>query len=253
MNPMRKINRVVVLAVVLLFTLSVMPTAVLADHEMVDYSELERTISIAKALNKDDYEATAWEAFSLVLEEAENLISSEDQAAVNEAAGNLEKAIATLMGVDQTKLRQALDSVAEHSQNLDLSSLWYEMISVLENAEDQLQSSDQAAVDEAAAQVESLLEQIAKAEKEAGPAGTIIQEVPVVVLPTDDYCNTSTHNIWLVLFFIALAMNIALAALIIVYVVRVLKARKDEIPMVDYDIYDDEETLGFDMDTSVTQ
>jgi len=209
-----------------------------ATKPKANYDELKKQISIAKGLRKDDYEAAAWDAFVKVLEEAEKLTSSEDQDKVDDAADKLEEAIAKLVGVDHTKLREALDSVAEYSQNLELSSLWYQMISVLENAEDKLHSSDQAAVDAAAAQVESLLEEIAKAEKEVG-SGTIIQEVPVEVLPSDDYCNITIHNIWPILFFISLALNVAMAAVIIIYVLRVQKSRKDDTPLVDYDIDDD--------------
>ena len=218
-----------------------------ATEAKVNYDELKKQIGIAKGLKEADYEEALWEELTEALEEAEKLTSSEDQDKVDAAAKKLSEAITKLVGVDRTKLREALDQVAEYSQDLPLSSLWYQMIGVLENAEKQLESNDQAAVDAAAAQIESLLDEIAKAEQEAGP-GTVIQEVPVEVAPTDDFCNITIHNVWPVLFFISLALNIAMAAVIVIYVVRVLKSRKDDTPLVDYDIDDDLDLGEVDLD-----
>lgn len=219
-------------------TNSTTPTTATEPNNKMDYAELKKQIGIAKGLKKSDYDDAAWSELTKALENAEKLTTSEDQYQVDQAAKALEAAIAKLVGVDHTKLREALDSVAEYSQDLELSSLWYQMIGVLENAEDKLTSSDQAEVDAAAAQLEDLLMEIAKAEQEAG-SGTIIQEVPVPVLPTDDYCNITVHNVWPMLFFISLALNLAMAAVIVIYIMRIQKTRMDDTPLVDYDIDDD--------------
>lgn len=260
---MKQLNRVIALALALLLSLSVVPFSdVRAENtdgtSNVNYDELVRQIGIAYGLNESDYEATVWEEFSKVLEEAERLTSSEDQYAVDEAAKALEAAIAKLAGVDYSRLHEVLEKVEEYSQDPELSGLWYEMISVLENAEEKLQTSDQAAVDEAAAQVEDLLKEISKAGMNVG-VGTIIKEVPVEVLPTDDYCNTTVHNFWPVLFFITVAANVAMIVMIVVYVIRVMKSRQEYVPLVDYDIDDDmlmdqdsddldQDYLDYDMD-----
>ena len=230
--------RVITLALFFLINLFVMPVSVVYAEGEVNYDRLNEQIGIAKALNQADYETAAWEEFSAVLAQAEELTTSTEQDKVDEAAENLGQAIAKLQGVDRTKLSQALAAVEEYSQNVELSSLWYQMIGILDNAEEKILGTDQAAVDAAAVQVENMLAEISEAEKTARP-GTIVQEVPVVVLPTDDYCNINTHNLGPILFVLSLIANVVLIAVMIIYVMRVLKGRKDDTPLVDYDIDDD--------------
>ena len=67
------------------------------------------------------------------------------------------------------------------------------------------------------------------------------KKVEVEVEPKDDFCNISIHKVWPILFWISLALNIALAALIVVYIVRRRNStQKDDTPLVDYNISDDD-------------
>ena len=67
----------------------------------------------------------------------------------------------------------------------------------------------------------------------------VTQEVRVEVPPTDDYCNIPAHRVWPVLFFCSFALNVALVAVIAIYISRKKKNQKDDTPLVDYDIEDD--------------
>ena len=73
-------------------------------------------------------------------------------------------------------------------------------------------------------------------------AKEIIKEVIkyVDVLPEGDYCNVSGHKLWPVLFFVSLAISLMLGAIIAVYLIKRKKLRKDDTPIVDYNIEDDE-------------
>jgi len=209
-----------------------------ATEVKINYDKLNKQIEIAEGLKEADYDAEAWKVFAEVLKAAKELTKSKDQAAVDKGARDLTEALTTLVGVDHTKLRAAIDKVAEHSQAPVLSSLWYQMIDVLDQAEELLESTDQAAVDAGVARLESLIDQIAKAAAAAEP-GTVTEQVPVEVEPTDDYCNIGIHKLWPILFFVSLALNVGFAAVIIIYLIRRKKNQQDDTPLVDYDIDDD--------------
>ena len=66
------------------------------------------------------------------------------------------------------------------------------------------------------------------------------KKVEVEVPPKGEYCNIPMHKVWPVLFFVSLAVNVALIVLIIVYISKKKKNQKDNTPLVDYDIADDE-------------
>ena len=231
-------NRNRVIAWVLALMLMIAGIVPAAAAQGINYGELEAQIDIAKDLQKADYEDAAWAEFSDALEAAERLTDSDDQSEVDEAAENLKAAIAKLADADPSRLNQALDAVSDYDHTLRLSSLWAQMIDVLDNADDKMNSSDQAAVDAAAAELEDLLEQISDAEQDARP-GVVVQEVTVKVPPSDDFCNISIHTLEPVLFFISLTLNVAIVVLIVIYMKKMRKASKDDTPLVDYDIDDD--------------
>ena len=207
----------------------------------VDYSKLEKQIQLAEGLKKEEFPEEDWKKFSEVLEEAKKLADSKEQEKVDEAADKLQKAIATLVGVDYTRLRAALDAVADASREPVLSALWYQMLDLLNNAEELMDSIDQAAVDQGAVQIEELLEAIKKAAQEIQTdPQTVVEQVPVEVTPGEEYCNVGIHKLWPILFFVSLAINVALAVIIVIYLLRLKKNRQDDTPLVDYDISDDE-------------
>ena len=215
--------------------------------DKVDYDKLNKQITIAEGFKEEDYDEEAWDKFSKVLKEAKKLTDSDDQGKVDKAAEELAAAIVELVGVDYSRLREAMDKVADLSQEPELSALWYQMIEVLNNAEALLESTDQAAVDAGAVQIETLIEAIAKAAADTTTQPEDPeQEVPTETEPSEELCNISMHKVWPILFFASLAINIALAVLIVVYVVRRKKNLQDDTPLVDYDIDDDDDLDGLE-------
>ena len=59
------------------------------------------------------------------------------------------------------------------------------------------------------------------------------------VEPEGDYCNIKIHKIWPILFFVSLGVNVLMGSVIVALVTRKKKNRKDNTPLVDYDIDDD--------------
>ena len=74
-----------------------------------------------------------------------------------------------------------------------------------------------------------------------GVTNTVIVEKPVPTDPTDDFCNIGSHIVWIVLFWISFALNVAVVAFIISYYFMKKKKTSDDTPLVDYDITDDVE------------
>lgn len=112
----------------------------------------------------------------------------------------------------------------------------------LVSATELLTSNDQKSIDEAAAQLNALVDEIEDLINSLSVTETVIKEVEVEVEvePQDDYCNIKIHYVWPVLFFISLALNLGFIALIVVFVVRRKKNQTDDTPLVDYDIDDAE-------------
>lgn len=207
-----------------------------------DYTALDKQIAAANGLNSAGYTSASWNAVSSALSAARSARSSSDQSRVDAAAKALEDAIAGLIEMDYTLLKQALEAVNTFNQSEELGDLWQSLIDAVNQGNAMLTSGDQAAVYAAAYSILDLLDQVEAKLGERGN-GQIVEvpvEVPVEVLPQDDYCNITGHRVWPVAFFVSLAVNLILAAVIVLYVAKKAKNRKDTTPLVDYDIGDDE-------------
>lgn len=207
----------------------------------IDYSELEKQITIAEGLDEALYTDTSWADLVAALETAKSAIDSKNQAEVDAVAAGLKTTIAALVRMDYTALNDAIAAVQEHADNEDLSALWKEMCLLLEQAKELLGSGDQAAVDACAAELEALLAEIIAKIAEIKDANTVVVEKPVPTEPTDDYCNIESHRVWPILFWISLSLNIAAVVLFVVIFMSKKKKTTDDTPLVDYDIADDAE------------
>lgn len=207
----------------------------------IDYTELEKQITIAEGLNEADYTDISWEAVANALESAKTATTSENQAEVDAAAATLKSAIAVLVRMNYTALNDAIAAVQEHADNEDLSALWKQMCELLDKAQELLNSGDQAAVDACAAELEALLAEIIAKIAEIKDANTVIVEKPVPTEPTDDYCNIGSHRVWPILFWISLSINVVGVVLFVVIFMSKRKKTTDDTPLVDYDIADDAE------------
>lgn len=193
----------------------------------IDYSELNKQIGEANALSAEGYTDASWATLSDALAKANAALSSKDQNTVDQAAKDLQAAIAALVKVDYTALQQAIEKTETLLSSDQMSGLVQELLVALESGKGLLTSGDQGAVDAAAKSLEDLLL-------------AIQQELDAMKIPEDDFCNVSVHQVWPILFFVSLALNVTLVVLAAVYVMRRNKKnRKDTTPLVDYDIGDD--------------
>lgn len=205
----------------------------------VDRDELERQINIANGLNETDYTAETWAVLADALKNAQSRMTSGDQDAVDAAAKQLASAIAALKRVDYTKLNQALESIKGLSDNEEFSDLLKQLMDAMYEGEGLLESNDQAAIDAAAAKIEDLVEQVRKMLEDMKTVETIVEKEPVEVEPTGPYCNIKMHPVWIIIAIVSLIANAAFIVLIALYLYK-KKNRKDNTPLVDYDIADDE-------------
>ncbi|MBR6918259.1 MAG: hypothetical protein IKN38_08750, partial [Clostridia bacterium] len=149
------------------------------------------------------------------------------------------KAIAALVKIDYSKLKKAIET-AKGLEDCAHGPLWFKLFDALQACEKALTSRDQKAVDSAVADIEAIIEEIKKDCPNCGQENTkeIIKEVEV--LPEGEYCNIEIHKLWPILFFISLAINLILGGLILWFFLKRKKNEKDDTPLVDYDIGDDE-------------
>ena len=87
-------------------------------------------------------------------------------------------------------------------------------------------------------ELEDLIDQIKKDAEENAQVKEVVKEVEV--LPDKPYCNIHIHKVWPILFFISLGINVILIGLIIAFFAKRKKNEKDDTPVVDYDIGDDD-------------
>lgn len=205
----------------------------------LDTAELARQLGIANGLNSRDYTAESWAALEAALKPANKALNGSDQKAVDKAAAELKAAIAALVRVDYSSLETVLAEVESYLNANPDSEAWLNLAEAVNEGRKLLASGDQSAANEAAAKISQILALVKAQENEQQTPEVIIQEVPVEVPPTDDFCNIASHRVWPVVFCISAALNVALVAVILVYISKKKRNQHDDTPLVDYDIFDD--------------
>ena len=205
----------------------------------VDYSELQKQLNVANGLNRNDYTETSRALLDAAVSAAQDAMNSKKQDEVTAAAEQLRTAIAGLVAMDYSRLKAALSRVDALQSSEQAAVLWDMLSESAEQGRQLLQSGDQQAVDQAAQELEDLLAGIAALLDTEPETKVIIQEVPVEVLPSGDYCNQQQHHLWPVLLAVSAVLNVGLIGVMVAYVIRRTRNRKDGTPMVDYDIDDD--------------
>lgn len=214
-----------------------------ADEEArrgLDYSELELQVGIANGLNSYDYTMESWLPLQKALEAGnKRLAGIYDQGKLDKAAKDIEDAIERLVKMDYSALNAALDAVNSRvALESELHDVWYRLDRAVDDAKPLLVSGNQQAVNEAAQEINELLEELARYNRAAVEPEIVIQEVEVEVLPTDDFCNIPVHHAWPVLFGVSMALNVLLVIALIFVIVKKQKTA-DNTPLVSYDIDDD--------------
>lgn len=205
----------------------------------VDYSELQKQINIASALIPTDYTNESRDLLAAALSVAQSALNSKDQSLVTAAAEQLRATISSLVTMDYSGLKTALSQADALLASEQAAVLLQEISEAARRGGELLQSGDQQAVDQAAKELNDILDRLAALLEVEGETKVVIQEVPVEVLPEGDYCNIPTHHVWPVLFWVSLAVNVVLIGGIAFFVIRKTRNRRDFAPMVDYDIDDD--------------
>ena len=137
-----------------------------------------------------------------------------------------------------SELLAAIEAVKGHISNEKLAQLYKELFELLSSVNDVLASGDQEKVNELALKLKTYLDAINKELEEMKKAEIVEVEKVVEIEPEGDYCNIPSHRIYIVLFWISFALNLALIALIAIYLIKKNKTG-DNTPIVDYDIADD--------------
>ena len=231
-----------------------------------DTTELKAQIAIAEGLNEIDYTEESWATLQAALSAGKRLLNSFSQTAVNNATAKLKDAIAALVKLDRAALIDAMNKAdALFNKNAD-SKLWKDLHDAVVNGGNLLTSRTQADIDagvtallnaikaveallnkapetvikevEVTKEVEKIVEVTKEVEKivevEVEVPKEVIKEVPVEV-PVE-----KTNAVWLVLFIISLIINLGLAVLVVLYFIKKKNNQKDNTPLVDYNIEEDD-------------
>ena len=233
-----------------------------------DTTALEEQIAIAEALNEVDYTEESWATVQAALDAGKRLLSSFSQTAVNNATAKLKDAIAALVKLDRAALIDAMNKAdALFNKNAD-SKLWKELHDAVVNGGELMTSRTQADIDagvtallNAIKAVEALLnkapetvikevtvevtkevEKIVEVEKvvtetvevEKVVEKEVIKEVPVEV-PAE-----GSNLVWIILLIISIVINVALAVLVVLYFIKKKSNQKDNTPLVNYNIEEDD-------------
>lgn len=208
-------------------------------NTQIDDSQLLLQIAIANGLSRADYTKESWQMVTDALALANDALNGDSQAAADDAEKALSKAIDGLVKMDYSALRSVLTEVEQMVAESETTAMWHELSCAAYNGQLLLSSGSQEDVDAATKQIRDLIAQTREMMEKQEALNVVIKEVPVEVPPTDDFCNIARHRVWPVLFAVSAVLNVALVAVMVIYIHNKKKNQKDDTPLVDYDIFDD--------------
>lgn len=197
----------------------------------IDYSELNKWIKEKQGLDSSKYTKDTWDLVEEAYNKALNLRNSKKQDAVDAGAKALKEAIEGLKEMDYTLLEEAIAAAKKLGDSEELGSLWMKLADALKDGVGLLTSNDQQAVNDGAALINSIISQLNEELEKLREANAVYE---------GDYCNISIHHVWPILFFVSLGVNVILAIVAIMLGKRRMGNKKDNTPLVDYQISDDE-------------
>lgn len=205
----------------------------------LDFSELKKQISIAESLNEKEYTADSWAKLESALKAAKKALNAKTQKEINKAADALKQAIAELVKIDASALRELLQQVRDFLKNDDKGSIFGDLLAAIEQAEAALESGDQDAINAAYDALKAAFEAFKAKLAEWSDGKVVIQEVEVEG-ECDENCHVwSRHLLWLILLIISAVLNVIFIVLIVLYFIKRKKNAADDTPLVDYNINDD--------------
>ena len=205
----------------------------------LDFTSLNKQISIANGLTESDYSADSWANMQTALAAAKAALKASTQAEINTAASNLKKAIANLVRLYDEDLSALIKEAKDFLAQDELKALSDRLVAAIEGAEKALKDGNDEAVALATKELKEALAAYKAKLEELGKGEIIGVDTPVEVNPTDDYCNIWLHKLWLILFIVSFVINLGLVGFGIFYFKRRKKNFTDNTPLVDYDINDD--------------
>lgn len=197
----------------------------------IDYSELNKWIKEKQELDGSKYTNDTWGVVEDAYNKALNLRYSKSQDAVDAGAKALKEAIEGLKEMDYTLLEEAIAAAKKLGDSEELGSLWMKLADALKDGVGLLTSNDQQAVNDGAALINSIISQLNEELEKLREANAVYE---------GEYCNISIHHVWPILFFVSLGVNVILAIVAIMLGKRRMGNKKDNTPLVDYQIGDDE-------------
>lgn len=197
----------------------------------IDYSELNKWIKEKQGLDSSKYTKDTWDPVEEAYNKALNLRNSKKQDAVDAGAKALKEAIEGLKEMDYTLLEEAIAAAKKLGDSEELGNLWMKLADALKDGVGLLTSNDQQAVNDGAALINSIISQLNEELEKLREANAVYE---------GDYCNISIHHVWPILFFVSLGVNVILAIVAIMLGKRRMGNKKDNTPLVDYQISDDE-------------
>lgn len=212
-----------VAAVLLALVIMMMCSAVVFAEEetTVDTAKLEELLNIANSAKKEKYTAETWIPLESAIAQANAALDGGDQAAVDAAKSALALALSKVTSMDYTAVEDALAKVDQFAASDEMGTYWKKLQDAINEAEALYGSGDQEGVNQAAEKINQRLEELrAFVESQRQEES---DDVPVV---------------WIVLFCISMAANVALVV-VLVLKKRGNKNHRDDMPLVEYDIDDD--------------
>lgn len=211
----RTFRAVAVLLVLLM--MSLLPVAAFADGTPVDTTKLEELLYIADSAKRSNYTSESWEALAAAIEQAKAAINGGDQAAVDAARKELATALSKVTSMNYSSVEEAMSQVDRFLQENEMGNHWDALQKAIAKAQSLYGSGDQAGVERAAEEILQRLEEL------------------------EDYitAHEGSSVVWIVLFFVSLAGNLAVVAVLVLKRRSSKKTQVDDVPLVDYDIDDD--------------
>lgn len=162
-------------------------------EKLPNYTELEKQIKIAEALNKDDYTAKSWGVLSEALENAKTARNYKKQTEIDTATKNLKNAIANLVSIYEGKLkfdelnRQIAIAEGLSENDYDVKS-WNVLKTALAKAKSAKSSKLQPEIDSAAAELKLAIDGLNKINYD---------RLSAAMQAIDDYIkNNKFLNLW---------------------------------------------------------
>ena len=214
---MRFLKRTAVVLAALLLVMMAVPAVFAAGESNVDSSNLLELMSVAEKLRKEEFTADSWVGMDQAIQKAVKALEKKNQILINDASRTMAKAMSELKPMDFSRLNISLAAVSHWShQDEETGELWDQLVRLTQEAQEARASGDQERVNEVAARIDETLEQL---KQTGGKKGSSV--------------------IWIVLFFVSLAINVGFVVLVLIRTRNTQKYQKDDVPLVEYDIDDD--------------